>query len=150
MKLLVVNGPNVNLLGVREPHIYGSVTLADVQAHLEKLARELGDVEVEFFHSNWEGAIIDRLQERRGQGLAGCVLNPGGLTHYSVPLHDCIKSVDFPFVEVHVTNIQAREEWRHHSIISSAVIGTIAGLGWRGYELALRYLVDRAREQPTR
>ena len=147
MKFLVVNGPNVSLLGYREPHIYGSTTMADVQAHLERLAAELGDVEVEFFHSNHEGAIIDRLHAARGTGLAGCVLNPGGLTHYSVSLHDAIKAVDYPFVEVHVTNVQAREEWRHRSLISPAVVGTIAGLGWRGYELALRYLVDRAREK---
>ncbi|HVA23663.1 MAG TPA: type II 3-dehydroquinate dehydratase [Chloroflexota bacterium] len=147
MKFLVVNGPNVNLLGYREPHIYGSTTLADVQAHLEGLAKELGDVEVEFFHSNHEGAIIDRLHAARATGLAGCILNPGGLTHYSVSLHDAIKAVDYPFVEVHITNIQAREEWRHRSLISPAAVGTIAGLGWRGYELALRYLVERAREQ---
>jgi len=147
VKFLVVNGPNVNLLGYREPHIYGSTTLADVQAHLEGLAKELGDVEVEFFHSNHEGAIIDRLHAARATGLAGCILNPGGLTHYSVSLHDAIKAVDYPFVEVHITNIQAREEWRHRSLISPAAVGTIAGLGWRGYELALRYLVERAREQ---
>ena len=147
MNILVVNGPNVNLLGYREPHIYGSTTMADVQAHLERLGRELGDVSVEFFHSNHEGAIIDKLHAARGTGLAGCILNPGGLTHSSVSLHDAIKAVDFPFVEVHITNIQAREEWRHRSIISPAVVGTIAGLGWRGYELALRYLVDRTREK---
>ncbi|MFI5270395.1 MAG: type II 3-dehydroquinate dehydratase [Chloroflexota bacterium] len=147
MKFLVVNGPNVNLLGYREPHIYGSTTMADVQAHLERLGAELGDVEVEFFHSNHEGAIIDRLHAARGAGLAGCVINPGGLTHSSVSLHDAIKAVDYPFVEVHITNIQAREEWRHRSLVSPAAVGTIAGLGWRGYELALRYLVDRAREQ---
>ena len=146
MKILVVNGPNVNLLGTREPHLYGATTLADIQASLERLGQELGGVEVEFFHSNHEGAIIDRLHAARGTGLAGCVLNPGGLTHHSVSLHDAIKAVDYPFVEVHVTNVQAREEWRHVSIVSPAVVGTIAGLGWRGYLLAFRYLVDRARE----
>lgn len=147
MNFLVVNGPNVNLVGVREPHIYGSTTIGDIEAHLKRLASELGGVEVEFFHSNHEGAIIDRLQAARGTGLDGCIINPGGLTHYSVSLHDAIKAVDYPFVEVHLTNIQAREEWRHRSIVSPAVTGTIAGLGWRGYELALRYLVDRARDQ---
>ena len=146
MKILVVNGPNVNLLGTREPHLYGATTLADIQASLERLGQELGGMEVEFFHSNHEGAIIDRLHAARGTGLAGCVLNPGGLTHHSVSLHDAIKAVDYPFVEVHVTNVQAREEWRHVSIVSPAVVGTIAGLGWRGYLLAFRYLVDRARE----
>ena len=146
MNILVVNGPNVNLLGTREPHLYGSTTLADIRARLERLGQELGGVEVEFFHSNHEGAIIDRLHAARGTGLAGCVLNPGGLTHHSVSLHDAIKAVDYPFVEVHVTNVQAREEWRHVSIVSPAVVGTIAGLGWRGYLLALRYLVSSARE----
>jgi len=146
MKILVVNGPNVNLLGYREPHIYGSQTLADVQAHLEGVARELGDLELEFFHSNHEGAIVDRLHAERGKGLGGCILNPGGLTHYSVSLHDAIKAVDYPFVEVHITNIAKREEWRHHSIISSAAVGSVIGLGWRGYELALRYLAAAAKD----
>jgi len=146
MKFLVVNGPNVNLLGYREPHIYGSTTLADVQKHLESVGRELGGVEVEFFHSNHEGEIIDRLQAERGKGLSGCILNPGGLTHHSVSLHDAIKSVDFPFVEVHISNIAKREEWRHHSVISSAVVGSVIGLGWRGYEMALRYLVAAGKD----
>jgi 3-dehydroquinate dehydratase-2 len=147
MNILVINGPNVNLLGVREPHIYGSTTLADIEDHLHKLGAELGGVEVEFFHSNHEGAIVDRIQAGRATGLAGCVINPGGLTHYSVSLHDAIKAVDYPFVEVHITNVQAREEWRHRSLVSPAAVGTIAGLGWRGYELAFRYLVACAREQ---
>jgi 3-dehydroquinate dehydratase-2 len=144
--VLVLNGPNLNLLGIREPHIYGSTTLADVQAHLEKVANQLGDVHLDFFQSNHEGALIDRIHEGRGKGLAGCVINPGGLTHYSVSLHDAIHSVDYPFVEIHLSNIAKREEWRHRSIISPAVEGTIQGLGWRGYEMALRFLVDRARE----
>ena len=146
MKILVINGPNVNLLGFREPHIYGSQTLADVQANMENVARELGDVQLDFFQSNHEGAILDRIHAARATGLAGCVLNPGGLTHYSVSLHDAIKAVDYPFVEVHLSNIAKREEWRHHSVISAAVVGSVIGLGWRGYEMALRYLVSAARE----
>ena len=146
MKILVLNGPNVNLVGVREPHLYGSTTMTDIHKHLEALAAELGGAEVEFFHSNHEGALIDRIQQGRGTGLAGCIINPGGLTHSSVSLHDAIKAVDYPFVEVHLTNTQAREEWRHRSLISPAAVGTIAGLGWRGYALALRWLVDRARD----
>jgi 3-dehydroquinate dehydratase II len=149
VRILVLNGPNLNLLGFREPHIYGSVTLADVQARLEAVAAELGDVDLEFFQSNHEGAIIDRIHEARGKGLAGCILNPGGLTHYSVSVHDAIHSVDYPFVEIHLSNIAKREEWRHRSIIAPAVEGSIIGLGWRGYELALRFLVDRAREDTT-
>jgi 3-dehydroquinate dehydratase-2 len=146
LRILVVNGPNVNLLGVREPHIYGTTTLGEVQQHLLNVARELGDVVLEFFQSNHEGAIIDRLQAERGQGLTGCILNPGGLTHYSVSLYDCIKSVDYPFVEVHISNIAKREDWRRHSLISPAVAGSVIGLGWRGYELALRYLAAAANE----
>jgi 3-dehydroquinate dehydratase II len=139
VRILVLNGPN----------LYGSVTLADVQARLEAVAAELGDVDLEFFQSNHEGAIIDRIHEARGKGLAGCILNPGGLTHYSVSVHDAIHSVDYPFVEIHLSNIAKREEWRHRSIIAPAVEGSIIGLGWRGYELALRFLVDRAREDTT-
>jgi 3-dehydroquinate dehydratase II len=144
MNVLVINGPNVNLLGVREPHLYGSSTLADVETRLRAVAHELGEVRLEFFHSNHEGAIVDRIQEGRGKGLAGCILNPGGLTHYSVSVHDAIKAVDYPFVEVHVTNIAKREEWRHHSVISSAVTGSVVGLGVLGYELALRAVVAQA------
>ena len=150
MNILVLNGPNVNMVGIREPHMYGSTSLADINRHLERVALELTDVQIEFFHSNYEGAIVDRIQAGHGQGLAGAIVNPGGLTHYSVALHDAIKSVDYRFVEVHITNIQAREEWRHHSMISAAVVGTVAGLGWRGYELALRYLVSAAREESPR
>lgn len=140
MNILVLNGPNLNMLGTREPNIYGSTTLADVERRLEDLARELGDLHLDFFQSNHEGAIVDRIQAGHGQGLAGAIINPGGLTHYSVSVHDAIKAVDYPFVEVHVSNIQKREEWRHHSVISSAVVGSIVGLGAHGYELALRHL----------
>ncbi|MGH2470685.1 MAG: type II 3-dehydroquinate dehydratase [Chloroflexota bacterium] len=144
MNILVLNGPNLNMLGTREPHIYGSTTLADVQRRLESVARELGDVRLDFFQSNHEGAIVDRIHAGHGQGLLGAIFNPGGLTHYSVSVHDAIKAVDYPFVEVHISNIQQREEWRRHSIISAAVTGSVVGLGTHGYELALRYLVQRA------
>ena len=146
MNILVLNGPNVNMLGVREPHIYGSTTLAEINERLSALGKELG-AEVEFFHSNHEGALVDRIiQAGHGQGLAGAIFNPGGLTHTSVALHDAIKAVDYPFVEVHLTNIQQREEWRQRSLIAMAAKGTIAGLGPRGYELALRYVVGLQRE----
>ncbi|MBV8086464.1 MAG: type II 3-dehydroquinate dehydratase [Chloroflexi bacterium] len=144
-RVLVLNGPNVNMLGIREPHIYGSATLAQINEGLVALGKELG-AEVEFFHSNHEGALVDRIQAGHGQGLAGAILNPGGLTHTSVALHDAIKAVDYPFVEVHLSNIQQREEWRHRSLIAMAAKGTIAGLGAHGYELALRYLVAAQRE----
>ena len=140
-KVLVIHGPNLNMLGVREPHIYGSTTMAEIDDRLRALANELGDVEVECFQSNHEGAIVDLIQQRHGQGLAGCILNPGGLTTASVSVLDAIKAVDYPFVEVHISNQYAREEWRKHSKLAPACVGTIQGLGWRGYEYALRYLV---------
>jgi 3-dehydroquinate dehydratase II len=145
MKILVIHGPNLNMLGIREPHIYGSVTLAEIDGRLRALAEELGDVELECFQSNHEGAIVDLIQQRHGTGLAGCILNPGGLTQYGVSVHDAIKAVDYPFVEVHLSNLHAREDWRVHSIISPAATGIVQGLGWRGYQAALRALVEMAR-----
>jgi 3-dehydroquinate dehydratase-2 len=146
MKILVIHGPNLNMLGIREPHIYGTTTMAEIDEKLRALASELGDVEVECFQSNHEGAIVDLIQQRHGMGLAGCILNPGGLTTTSVSVHDAIKAVDYPFVEVHLSNQYAREEWRKHSIIGSAAKGTIQGFGWRVYDAALRILVGMARD----
>jgi 3-dehydroquinate dehydratase-2 len=148
VKILVINGPNLNLLGIREPHIYGSMTLDDLNRKIQALADELGDVELEFFQSNHEGAIVDLLQERHGTGLAGCILNPAGLTQHGISIHDTLKAIDYPVLEVHISNIHAREEWRKHSIISPAAKGTLMGLGWRGYLHALRHLVALAREGP--
>jgi 3-dehydroquinate dehydratase II len=145
MKILVIHGPNLNMLGIREPHIYGSTTLAEVDERLRAVAEELGGVELECFQSNHEGAIVDLIQQRHGTGLAGCILNPGGLTQYGVSVHDAIKAVDYPFVEVHLSNLHAREDWRVHSIISPAATGIVQGLGWRGYEAGLRALVELAR-----
>jgi 3-dehydroquinate dehydratase-2 len=146
MKILIIHGPNLNLLGIREPHIYGTMTLAEIDNRLRAVAAELADVELECFQSNHEGAIVDLIQQRHGTGLAGCILNPGGLTTTSVSLHDAIKAVDYPFVEVHLSNQYAREEWRRHSIIGPAAKGSVQGLGWRGYEAALRALVGMARD----
>ncbi len=147
MKILVIHGPNLNMLGIREPHIYGSTTLAEVDQRLRAVAAELGGVELECVQSNHEGTIVDLIQQHHGTGLAGCILNPGGLTQYGVSVHDAIKAVDYPFVEVHLSNIQARETWRTHSIISPAARGVVQGLGWRGYEAALRALVSLARDE---
>jgi 3-dehydroquinate dehydratase II len=147
MKILIIHGPNLNMLGIREPHIYGTMRLVEIDERLRGLADELGGVELECFQSNHEGAIVDLIQERHGIGLAGCILNPGGLTQYGVSVHDAIKAVDYPFVEVHLSNLHAREPWRGHSIISPAARGIVQGLGWRGYEAALRALVGLAREQ---
>jgi 3-dehydroquinate dehydratase-2 len=144
MKILVLNGPNLNLLGRREPHIYGSMTLADINKKLEQLAKELG-VELVFFQSNHEGALVDKLHEHI-DSAAGAILNPAGLTQFGVSLHDAIKTMPFPVIEVHISNRHAREEWRHHSIISSAAKATVEGLGWRSYTAALQKLVDILRD----
>ena len=140
MKILVLNGPNLNLLGRREPHIYGSMTLADVQQKLEQLAKEL-KVELVFFQSNHEGELVDMFHQHIDSADAA-ILNPAGLTQFGVSLHDAIKTMPFPVVEVHISNRHAREEWRGHSIISPAVKATVEGLGWRSYTAALRALVE--------
>ena len=143
-KILVLHGPNLNLFGRREPHIYGTMTLEQINERLRSLAAEL-KVELSIVQSNHEGVLVDALQKHMDEA-AGAVLNPAGLTQYSVSLHDCIKAMPFPVVEVHLSNLAAREEWRHHSIISSAAKGTVQGLGWRSYTAALRALVEIVRE----
>src|SRR3989449_11584730 len=142
MRILVLHGPNLNLLGRREPHIYGKETAAKWNARLEALARELG-TELVIAQSNHEGVLIDTLHANIDKA-DGAIINPAGITHYGVPLHDAIAAMPFPVIEVHLSNIAAREEWRHHSIISSAAKGTIQGLGWRSYAAALRVLVEMA------
>jgi 3-dehydroquinate dehydratase II len=144
MKILVLHGPNLNLFGRREPHIYGTMTLAQIDQKLEALAREL-KVELATLQSNHEGALLDFLHENM-DSAAGAIVNPAGLTQHGVSLHDAIKAMPFPVIEVHMSNIAAREEWRHHSIISSAVKGTVQGLGWRSYAMGLRAVVEMARE----
>lgn len=144
LQLLVLHGPNLNLFGRREPHIYGRTTLAEIDARLHALAQELG-VALETFQSNHEGALVDKLHERIDTA-AGALVNPAGLTQHGVPLHDAIKAMPFPVFEVHMSNIAAREAWRVHSIISPAVRGTVQGLGWRSYTAALRALAEMAAE----
>ncbi|MBT9550096.1 MAG: 3-dehydroquinate dehydratase [Hydrogenophaga sp.] len=143
MNILVLHGPNLNLFGRREPHIYGTTTLAQINESLEALAAELG-VNLEILQSNHEGVLIDKLHERIDTAQ-GALINPAGLTQHGVPLHDAIKAMPFPVIEVHLSNIAAREPWRAHSIISPAVRGTVQGLGWRSYTTALRGLVDLLR-----
>ncbi len=142
MQILVLHGPNLNLFGRREPQIYGTMTLAEINQRLEALARSL-KVELVIVQSNHEGALVDALHEHMDKA-AGAVINPAGLTQHGVSLHDAIKAMPFPVIEVHMSNIAAREQWRHHSIISSAVKGTIQGLGWRSYAAALRVLAEMA------
>lgn len=147
MKILVLHGPNLNLFGRREPHIYGTTTLAQIDAQLAALAREL-DVEVETLQSNHEGALIDFLHLHIDDA-SGAIVNPAGLTQHGVPLHDAIKAMPFPVLEVHMSNIAAREPWRSHSIISPAVKGTVQGLGVQSYLLGLRGVVMLARQAYT-
>lgn len=144
MKFLILHGPNLNLFGRREPHIYGTMTLAEINTRLQALAAELG-VAIEILQSNHEGVLIDKLHERIDE-VQGALLNPAGLTQHGVPLHDAIKAMPFPVLEVHMSNIAAREAWRAHSIISPAVKATIQGLGWRSYTMGLRALVEMAAE----
>jgi len=143
-KVLVIHGPNLNLLGSREPHLYGTVTLAEVNRRLEALAGELG-VTVETFQSNHEGAIIDRLHAARGE-YGAVVLNAAALTHYSIALRDAIVAIALPVVEVHVSNIHAREAFRGVSVISAVVTGQVAGFGADSYLLGLRAAAALARQ----
>jgi len=144
MKFLVLHGPNLNLFGRREPHIYGTTTLAEINEKLVALAKELG-VEVETLQSNHEGTLVDKLHECI-DSASGALLNPAGLTQHGVALHDAIKAMPFPVLEIHMSNIAAREQWRDHSIISPAVKATIQGLGWRSYTAGFRALVDLVQE----
>ena len=144
VKILVLHGPNLNLFGRREPHIYGHTTLAQIDAQLAALAAELG-VQLETIQSNHEGALVDFLH-RYIDEAQGALVNPAGLTQHGVPLHDAIKAMPFPVIEVHMSNIAARESWRVHSIISPAVKGTIQGLGPLSYLMGLRALAALAKE----
>ncbi|WP_224814902.1 type II 3-dehydroquinate dehydratase [Hasllibacter sp. MH4015] len=138
MKYLVLNGPNLNLLGERAPEIYGSTTLAEVEAACHATAAELG-VELTFAQSNHEGGLVDALHGAR-QTHDGVVLNAGAYTHTSIALHDAIEATQLPTVELHISNTHAREAFRHHSMIASACVGVILGFGTAGYPLALRAL----------
>lgn len=145
LTILLINGPNLNTLGTREPAIYGSVTLAQIFTMLQRRGEEL-DAAIESFQSNHEGAIIDFIQQKAEQA-DGIIINPGALSHYSIALRDALAAVKAPVIEVHLSNIYAREEFRHHSLMAAVCKGHIVGMGWRGYLLAFEGLVELAREQ---
>ena len=141
-RILVINGPNLNLLGTRQPEIYGRTTLGDIEASMRALVESIApSMELVFFQSNHEGALIDAIQQS-GPDIDAVIINPGGLTHTSVALRDALAAVDRPVVEIHLSNIHAREDFRHVSLIAPIAIGQIAGLGPAGYRLALRFVIE--------
>ena len=140
MKILIINGPNINMLGIREPEIYGRETYTDLIEYIKKAASSM-NVEAAFFQSNHEGDLIDRIHQAKGN-VDAMIVNAGALTHYSIALLDALKAVNIPFVEVHLTNIYAREEYRHKSLLSPIARGGIFGLGAAGYSLALQAISE--------
>jgi 3-dehydroquinate dehydratase-2 len=147
LKMLVVHGPNLNLLGRREPQIYGTTTLDHINTRLGDLAKEL-NVELITLQSNDEGAIVDAFQKHIDDAN-GAIINAAGLSFHSVSIHDVIKAMPFPVIEVHISNLGMRDEIHQHSILTPAVRGTVMGLGWRSYTAALRALVEIVREEKT-
>ena len=137
MKIQIINGPNLNLLGTREPGIYGSDTM---EAYLDTLRKRYPDIDIDYYQSNIEGELINKLQEV-GFTYDGIVLNAGAYTHTSIALHDCIRSLKTPVIEVHISNVHKREEFRHHSYISSACRGVICGFGMDSYRLAIESFI---------
>jgi 3-dehydroquinate dehydratase-2 len=146
MKLLLLNGPNLNLLGTREPAVYGSTTLADVEAMARAEAQALG-AELSAFQSNHEGALIDRIHAARAEKVDFIVINPGAFTHTSVAIRDALSGVAIPFFELHISNVHKREPFRHHSYLSDIADGVIVGLGVMGYRVAVRAAVEKLRGQ---
>jgi 3-dehydroquinate dehydratase-2 len=141
-KVLLINGPNLNLLGQREPEIYGSETLADIESRLQAQAKAAGH-DLTSFQSNTEGEIVDRIQAGQSEGVAYIIINAGALTHTSVALQDVLAATAIPFIEVHISNVYAREAFRHHSYLSALASGIIVGVGTQGYELAMEAVIRR-------
>lgn len=144
-RILALHGPNLNLLGTREPEVYGRTTLADIHTAMEARARVDG-VQVESFQSNHEGQLIDRIQAAASEGVGFIIINPAGYSHTSIALRDALAAVEIPFVEVHLSNIHAREAFRHHSYFSDRATGVICGLGAYGYMAALEFALSKLRE----
>ncbi|WP_296227537.1 type II 3-dehydroquinate dehydratase [Ralstonia sp. UBA689] len=140
--VLVLHGPNLNLLGTREPEVYGATTLADINAALAKRAQARG-VTLAHFQSNHEGALVDRIHAAKGEGIEFIIINPAAYTHTSVALRDALAGVVIPYIEVHLSNVHRREPFRHHSYLADQAVGVICGLGWRGYLAALDYAIDQ-------
>lgn len=136
-KILVLNGPNLNLLGTREPEVYGKLTLTDIDTRLKQIATSSGH-ELESFQSNAESALLERIHSAAREGIKFILINPAAFTHTSVALRDALLGVKIPFIEVHLSNVHARESFRHHSYFSDIAVGTVVGLGAQGYELALQ------------
>jgi len=143
MKVLIIHGPNLNLLGIRKTELYGEKSLEEINSMLQQQAKQL-DVEIATFQSNSEGTLIDFIQSESPKA-DGIIINPGALTHYGLSLRDALEDANLPMVEVHLSNIYAREEWRQESVIASIARGQVSGLGWRGYIAALRALVSELR-----
>jgi len=145
-KLLILNGPNLNLLGLREPSVYGATTLEDIRQRCTALAHALGGHEILFYQSNAEHELIDKIQQAPRDEVAFIIFNPAAYTHTSVALRDALLAVALPFIEVHLSNVYAREPFRHHSYFSDIAVGVISGLGAQGYELAIRAAIGRLAE----
>ena len=142
--ILVLHGPNLNLLGAREPRVYGKETIQSINERLSRMAKSEG-ASLQVFQSNHEGALIERVQRGKQQRISWIIVNPGGLTHTSVALRDAFAAVKIPFIEVHLSNIYSREPFRRHSYFSDLAVGTICGLGGRGYDLALQFVLQESR-----
>ena len=140
--VLLLNGPNLNLLGMREPHLYGRDTLAQIERRLAARAKSAG-VKLECLQTNHEGVAVDRVQQAQRDRVGFIILNPAGFTYSSIALRDALTAVQIPFLEVHLSNIHAREPWRAHSHFTAVAVGSILGLGSRGYDLALEYAIER-------
>ena len=140
--ILVIHGPNLNLLGKREPEVYGHLTLDDINQQLSLQAHQ-ANMSLDTFQSNWEGAVVDRIHQAQQDGIKFIIINPAALTHTSVAVRDALLGVAIPFIEVHLSNVHAREAFRHHSYLSDKAVGVICGLGAKGYSFALDFAIEK-------